>query len=220
MESKKCSVCEEKKSLNEFYSQDKKRKNGEKYIYYNPECKECTKKRSTKWIKNNPERYQEIRQLTEEKPRTKLLKRKMNERLIKEGKRKKWQQENKEKISEYNNQRKQHKTHDINENEWENCKNYFNYRCAYCDLPIEDHYINFKGKIQLGDFHKEHVDHAGNNDLSNCIPSCKSCNCMKHEFSLEGWYREDNELCDSYSFERLQKIYKWVNEDYKKYQET
>jgi hypothetical protein len=219
MESKQCSVCEEIKPLNEFYSQKKKRKNGEEYIYYNPECKDCTKKRSTKWIKNNPERYQEIRQLTEEKPRTKLLRRQMDEKLRKEGKRKKWQQENKNKISEYNKNKLVNRTHDISDEEWESCKNYFNYRCAYCDLLIEEHFIVYAGKLKWTDFHQEHVEDKGANDLSNCIPSCKSCNSKKNEFSLEEWYREDNVLCEVYSGERLDKIYKWLNEDYLKYKE-
>lgn len=183
-------------------------------------CKECTKRRSSKWQKDNPERYKEIRKGTEAKPRTKLLKREMSRKLIAEGKRKDWQINNKDKISQYNKNRRQNKKHKISNNEWEACKNYFNYRCAYCGIAIENHYIVFRGKNQLGDFHKEHVDHDGANDLSNCVPSCKKCNCKKHDFILKDWYRDDNELCDSYSIERLHKIYRWLNEDYKNYQET
>lgn len=180
-------------------------------------CKECTKKRASKWQKDNPERYKEIRKGTEEKPRTKLLKREMNQRLLKEGKRKDWQNNNKDKISEYVRNKRENKTHNISNEEWENCKNYFHYRCAYCGLAIEEHYIRFKGQIRLGDFHREHVDDKGANDLSNCIPACKSCNSKKNILTLDEWYSNENELCGCYSFERLLKIFKWLKEDYKQY---
>lgn len=64
------------------------------------------------------------------------------------------------------------------------------------------------------DLHKEHVDDSGANDLSNCVPSCQSCNSSKNIFSLEEWYTEDNL---NFTEERLSKIYRWLNEDYLKY---
>jgi len=33
--------------------------------------------------------------------------------------------------------------------------------------------------------HKEHVDDNGANDLSNCVPSCQSCNSTKNLKTLE-----------------------------------
>jgi hypothetical protein len=106
------------------------------------------------------------------------------------------------------------KKHEITKNEWENCKNYFNYRCAYCGLAIEEHYIIYNGILKLGDFHRDHADDEGRNDLSNCIPACKSCNTSKSNKDLLEWYDVDN---DNFNTERLFKINKWLNEDYLKY---
>jgi hypothetical protein len=190
-----------------FYTNKSSKQDG-----FNTYCKNCTKKRSSKWIKNNPERYHEIRQGTEQKPRTKLLKRQMDERLRKEGKRKKWQENNKDKLYFYGKDRRMHKTHEISKEEWELCLEYFNHSCAYCGLP-EDQAIVIYGQH----LHKEHVNPNGSNDLSNNIPSCKSCNSKKHNYTLEEWYKEDNELCGDFSYERLDKINKWLEVDNKLY---
>lgn len=91
------------------------------------------------------------------------------------------------------------------------CKQYFNYECAYCGLPLEEHYIIYAGNLILGDFHKEHVDHFGSNDLSNCVPACKSCNSSKHDFEFNKWYNTDNH---KFNIERYNKIIKWLNVDW------
>lgn len=110
--------------------------------------------------------------------------------------------------------RKLHKQHDISKEEWETCKQYFNYKCAYCGLPIEEHYRIYAGNPQKIDFHKDHYDNEGVNDLSNCIPSCGRCNGSKKGKRFEDWYPE---LSGAFSEERLDKIIKWITEDYKLY---
>jgi NAD-dependent DNA ligase len=60
------------------------------------------------------------------------------------------------------------------------------------------------------DFHKEHVEHNGNNDITNCVPSCKSCNSSKHVSDLEEWYTPDNSI---YCEQRLIKIKHWLSQD-------
>lgn len=127
------------------------------------------------------------------------------------GKQLEWQRNNKDKLKKYNSQ---HKNHEITNDEWEDCKNYFYYRCAYCGLPIEEHFVPFNGEIIHSDFHKEHVNHNGENDLSNCVPSCKSCNCSKWTYSLEEWYTVKNK---HFNEQRLSKISKWIKIDYQKY---
>lgn len=102
-----------------------------------------------------------------------------------------------------------HKDHDINKHEWDSCKQYFNYECAYCGMAeqeAKERYNNF--------LHKEHVDCNGNSDLSNCVPACKQCNSEKHTFELDDWYREEN---DKYSIDRYNKIIKWLQSDHKNY---
>jgi hypothetical protein len=206
---KTCSICGENKPLSEFYAQKKTKKNGDTNIYYNPECRECTKKRSNKWEIENPKQRKELKKKYDSKPERRLNRRELSRRLREDGKILEWQRSNPDKIKSYN---ELHRNHSISNEEWERCKNYFNYRCAYCGLKIEEHYVKFKGKTILGDFHKEHVDHEGANDLSNCVPACKRCNTSKWIFPLEEWFNEDNE---NFSKERFGKINKWINGDYK-----
>lgn len=203
--------------MSEFYSQKKKKKDGTEYIYYIPYCKECTVKKSMDWQKDNQEQYKKrLHYYIKNKEWRIKQDRENSKRRRENGKQLEWQRNNKDKVNKHNINRKLHKKHDITDEEWENCKNYFNYRCAYCGLPIEEHWIRYKGQLKLSDFHREHVDHNGSNDLSNCIPACKECNSSKHDKVLEYWYKPNNELwCTVYSYERLQKIYKWLNEDYK-----
>jgi hypothetical protein len=54
IEYKKCSICEEWFLCNEDYFYKNK---GNKSDGLNPECKECTKKQSSNWIKNNPKQF-------------------------------------------------------------------------------------------------------------------------------------------------------------------
>jgi hypothetical protein len=101
------------------------------------------------------------------------------------GKNKQWQQQNPDKLRSYG---KQHRNHDISNLEWELCKEYFDHSCAYCGLSEKVHKEIYKQQL-----HKEHVDHKGANDLSNCVPACRICNSLKHIFMLEDWYSETNE---------------------------
>jgi 5-methylcytosine-specific restriction endonuclease McrA len=105
----------------------------------------------------------------------------------------------------------------VSDAEWESCKKYFDDSCAYCGLHISEHFNNYKGKMRWTDLHKEHVDDDGANDLSNCIPSCQSCNSQKWNFEFEEFYNTNNE---NYDQERYDKIIKWLNEDYKQFQQN
>lgn len=126
----------------------------------------------------------------------------------------KYQKNNPDKIKQYG---LMHQNHKITKSEWESCKQYFEYKCAYCGLPIDEHWTTYREKRKLGDFHKEHPDHNGANDLSNCIPSCESCNCQKNDKKFDNWYNEINPI---YSIERLDKIIQWLEIDYKHFTEV
>lgn len=212
---KKCSDCGENKELSEFYKQEKVNAKGKRYIYYHPRCKKCDIKKSSEWIKSNPQKAKKNfkKYIHTTKGRKAQIRKSKKYRY---SKRKQWEKNNSDKIKQYNQYRVMNKTHNISKEEWIACKEYFNNQCAYCGLPIEEHYITFKGQVRLGDFHKEHVDHDGANDLSNCVPACKECNCRKSTLSIGEWYTQENELIN-YDYNKLKKIYKWVNEDYKKY---
>lgn len=105
--------------------------------------------------------------------------------------------------------RRYNKTHDISNEQWEDCLKYFNYLCAYCGIAQEE-----AKSLYNNNLHKEHVDHEGENDLSNCVPSCKQCNSEKRQFALEEWYNDNN---SKYSKDKHLKLLKWLNKDYKKF---
>jgi hypothetical protein len=185
-----------------------------------PWCKTCAKLKSSKNQKENNIRYH--REQRKFKDAHKSYDRDRNKiyRAIPENREKLVERyrmftvNNPEKMKGYRENRERNKKHTIPKKQWDACKTYFGNTCAYCGLLIEDHWVVYNGITKNGDFHKEHVDHNGENDLSNCIPSCKSCNSLKWKFELSYWYNEDNPI---YSIERLDKINKWLTEDYKLY---
>jgi hypothetical protein len=84
---------------------------------------------------------------------------------------------------------------------------------------VKDHFVRRNEVWKWMDLHKEHVDDEGSIYLDNCVPCCQSCNSSKGNFKLEDWYNANsNRLAEGiFSAERLNKIYKWINEDYKIY---
>jgi hypothetical protein len=208
---KQCSICKEwfLESLDNFYKNNKN---------LSPYCKECEKAKSKKYSQlHNDQRYWYNKKYLSNADNRNKINKGIRERQSKNGTQRKWQQKNKGKLKVYQENRKQHGDHRINKKEWEDCKKYFDNCCAYCGLPIEKHYNMYKSEMKLTDFHKEHIDHEGSNDLSNCVPSCKTCNSSKRTQIFEDWYNESNQI---FSQERLDKIHKWLNEDYKIYIES
>jgi hypothetical protein len=205
---KQCSACLEKftATSENFY---KNKNNSDGLHSY---CKECAKSKSLKYRNENIERAREISRnyyLKDKEKHRKVVK--AWDHKNKEKKKaylKDWQQNNKDKISEYRIARS-NKKHDISLNEWENCKAYFNNECAYCGISETEAKVKYNNVL-----HKEHVDHEGANDLSNCIPACKSCNSSKHENNFEEWYSEKN---TNFTYDRLEKIVKWLSDDFYKY---
>lgn len=105
----------------------------------------------------------------------------------------------------YTTVKEKHKTtlkekHKITNEEWETCKSFFDYCCAYCG-HIEDKTDRRRLLI------KEHVDNFGSNYLDNCVPACLSCNSTKRSKKFEVWYKTS----PNFSEKRLQKVYQWLN---------
>jgi hypothetical protein len=61
MEKKICSICQIEKELSDYYSQNKKRKDGTEYIYCPPYCKECVIEKSKKSQLDNYEKSLEYK---------------------------------------------------------------------------------------------------------------------------------------------------------------
>ena len=200
-----CNRCEEwfPATKDYFY---KNKLNGVDGLF--PYCKKCNIEKSIQHIYNN---YDDFKAYLRDYDKQSWVRKQKTERqrtYVKNGGFRAWQGNNRDKISEY---AKKHQTHNITEYEWSMCKRYFNYKCAYCGLDVQkakDIYNNY--------LHKEHVQHDGLNDLSNCVPACKQCNSEKGTFLLDEWYTEDNY---KYNADRHNKVIKWLDTDYKKYLE-
>lgn len=85
------------KPKSDFYYQKRHSKLQGDFIYYYPECKECTKKRSFAWNENNRERFREnLNNYTKTENRQKGMRRNSaNQRLS--GKQRAWRLNNKDK---------------------------------------------------------------------------------------------------------------------------
>lgn len=173
-------------------------------------CKQCSSRKSKEWALMNPEREQILRLRKRKTPCALEYKKKARLKARKSGYKREYDRRPEVKARKYSNR---HRNHDIAEREWLDCKQYFGNKCAYCGLPIEEHWVTYKGTTKLGDFHKEHKDDDGANDLRNCIPSCESCNSKKWKFLFEEWYRKQ----EFFTQERYDRIIKWCTEDYKLY---
>jgi hypothetical protein len=185
-----------------------------------PTCKRCD-------VVKNLEKYYNDGGITKERtikaasiryhtvPSDKEIKLKNGIRQRETGYQAKWLRSKvgKERNRIYQIYRTQHKTHEISKTEWEACKKYFNYECAYCGLSEDLHFCGYRDVMKLMSLHKEHVDHTGDNALGNCVPACKRCNSSKHTDSFEEWYFKQ----DFYNKEKYEKIIKWTKEDFVKY---
>jgi len=106
------------------------------------------------------------------------------------------------------------KEHVYYEIEWENLKKYFGYKCCYCGLSIEEHWIKYRGKVILGDLHKDHAIDQGRNDIKNMLPACGKCNSEKHNSTLNKFYNPSN---PNYTIERYLRMYQWLRYGCKQY---
>jgi hypothetical protein len=209
-ETKVCSICNDEKELNEYYSQKQKRANGIEVINYHPYCKECAKVKARKRHHENKEDANKKSREWYWSHREEVLNYMPN--YLKQPKykqkQKEWRQDNPNRVKEYGEKYKD-KQFKLPTKQWKSCKEYFSNCCAYCGIS-ELEAKNIQGK----NLNKEHAFNLGSNDLSNCVPSCTSCNSSKHMDDYIEWYIESNPV---YNMERLNKIEKWLNEDHKKY---
>lgn len=208
---RKCTTCEEwKLEIEEnFYLMNKKIPNK-----FHAECRECHKERSKINGNNNKQRrsayFKEWHKRNKERMNEKCRQWMIDNREYAKNYIEAWRKSEDGRLwcNKYTKDKLSH-VHKISKVEWESCKLYFDYECAYCGMPLKIH-----KKIVKQDLHKEHKDHDGSNDLSNCIPACRLCNSTKHDKDFDEWYNNSN---PNYTQERYDKIIKWTTEDYKKY---
>jgi hypothetical protein len=154
---KLCSICGEWLPCTEeyFYTNKSSLQDG---LF--PECKKCTKERAKIWTSENHEKVLIAKRKDNAKPiRKKYHREVVYKRRAKNGYFKEYREKNIDIWDKY-----KHTDHEITKQEWEQCKKYFNYSCAYCGISEKESKEKYKNKL-----HKEHVIHKGENDLSNCI---------------------------------------------------
>jgi hypothetical protein len=194
-----------------FYKQLVRTKKKGDYYKLSSWCKTCTiRKQSEYQSEHLDEQKERMRKYRKNDVKYKIYDREHSKRRRENGKHKEWLRANPDKLKYYNENRS-NKKHDITDNEWNNCKAYFDNSCAYCGID-EATAKQTQGHL----LHREHVVYDGADDLSNCVPACRDCNSYKWIFPLEIWYTEKN---PRYSSERMKKIQKWLQSDYKLYQE-
>ena len=113
---------------------------------------------------------------------------------------KKWISENKDKCRKYNQKRRASKKSNggsYTDAEWEECLEFFNYKCAYSGRKMErvsaDHIIP--------------LSKGGTSYISNIVPCELRINDSKGSKDLEEWYLAQ----EFYSDERYKKIKEWIN---------
>lgn len=204
---RQCSKCKKwlPENLSNFYMRNKSKSE----MGYAPECKECIILRSQKYNANNAQKRRDTSKkqyitnkdyFKEKNRRNKKLKPEFYRNIEKS-----WQNRNKDKIKKYYTK---HRNHDISQQEWQDCQKAFNYQCAYCGKTLDEQY-----EQNHEQFHKDHVDDDGYNDLRNCVPACTQCNTRKHKSSILDWYTQQ----EFYSLSRLNKINWWMEQGYKDY---
>ena len=190
-------------TLEYFY---KNKKNGMDGLY--PSCKRCDVQKSIQQWKDDPIEHRELHKKFE---KTKKFKKWMRKNQIEFREyRKQYIKDNKEKMKKY---AKNKRMHDITSKEWKAVQKYFNYKCAYCGKTLKQQY-----KDNNEQFHKEHVEHDGHNDIRNCVPACTNCNSTKRKRNIQELF----DSCDIINFneKNYNKIILWCKNDYLDYIET
>ena len=205
---KQCSKCDQWSEENDdnYYWMNKSKPE----IGFSSWCKKCCSKSARGWQVNHWDTMKECFKRTAKRPERKAKEKVRQQKYRDDGYFKDWGELNPGKWKEYS---KKHRNHDITESEWRNCLNIFGNTCAYCGLPIEQHIVKRNGKYIIMNFHKEHVDDDGYNDLRNAVPSCRKCNSEKHKDGLDEWYKKQK----FFTQERYNKIIWWIARGYKEY---
>jgi len=199
IETKKCIECmNEYPTTKEYFYANKSCKNGLSLI-----CKNCHKKYVKKYQEANKEKISNQKKQYYKDNKNKILeddKFYYENNKDKISKREKlYCKNNKDKMNIKNQKRRAKKygfDSTLTNEQWENIKQSFNFKCAYCGEKktlAQEHFIPlFKG---------------GEYTHNNIVPSCKSCNSSKNVKSFFEWYPKYKH----YSKEREQEILEYLN---------
>jgi 5-methylcytosine-specific restriction endonuclease McrA len=205
-----CSKCKrELPATNEYFAKSKDSKDGLRW-----QCKECSRKASREWYKENIDHVKVYDKKYSEENRELILKRKRKyleehkelerkrkredyyrNKETRKAKHKEWLENNKDKtlqrqreyykekpevfseIRQRRRSRKKNVEHNFSWEEWENCIEHFQHKCAYCGK---------KKKLQQDHFIP--LNNGGEYTTNNIVPACKSCNSGKCDRDFFEWY--------------------------------
>lgn len=188
-------------STNEFFYHNNKNS----IDFLNPECKKCSVSKATIWIKENPELFKQSYKRYMKTDSWKAYKIENNKKT--KDIMSKWRKDNPDLCKIY---AEQHRSHDITDKEWKLCQEVFQFKCAYCDKTLEQQYQQNNEQ-----FHKEHVEHEGYNDIRNCVPACTQCNSKKRQKTINELY-ENNEI-KAFTKDKYDFIMWWCTDGFQKY---
>lgn len=201
-----CSKCKIEKELNaDNFGKRRRDKFG-----FDTTCKECRKEYDKKRYKENGERLKSEAKARYWRNRDKRQKYQKNyyeqnkEECIE--RQKKWDKDNPIQRRIINNlsRCKEFGKCTLTEQEWIETLNYFDNRCAYCGMTIDDH-KQIYGEV-LNQDHLIPINKGGEYKFKNIIPSCRSCNSKKKDNDFSEWYKNS----DVYNFIREAKIKKFI----------
>lgn len=175
---RKCSFCEQYKSINDFY-RNKSNKDG-----YASMCKDCCKNSSKKWYGNNKEVHRErvYNWRTNNPEKTKEIDKRYRENnpdklRIKYEKRRK---DNPIQALLYKWTRRARKKNVggvITKKEWEDLKSCHSYKCLCCG--------KYEPEIKLSLDHVIPLALGGSNVIENAQPLCIKCNNIKNAKTID-----------------------------------
>ena len=188
---------EHRQEYNKQYYQDNKEHRQEYHKQWHQDNKEHIQEYNKQWYQDNKEHIQEYHKEYNQSEKGK-------------ARRKRYEQTEKAHIAKFNRhcrRRAKEATlgNGITVEQWQECMNFFNWKCAYSGKPLKE------GNRSLD--HITPLNLGGENEIWNLVPMYINYNSSKQDKEMLEWYKEQ----PFYSEDRLKKIYEWQEYAYNKY---
>lgn len=191
-----------------YQGENKKRKNN----LTEEEKKQRRKIYNAKRYQNNKEKIKEYSKQYKENNKEKVAQ--SNKRYREEHKEeiREWHKQNYKNNPEkyFNNRQKRRQQEElqgdgINKEQWLEMMNFFNWKCAYSDIVLDDMYRSIDHIIPISS--------NGLHEVWNCVPMYLNYNLSKRASNPLEWYKQQ----EYYSEERLNRIIEWQQYAYNKW---
>lgn len=185
METRICKDCGQELPLSEEYFYKRKKNNS-----FHIRCKKCFIERQKKYYKTHKETYHQYYEKNKEKilNYTKIYSKNNREEVNKSYLRK-FHKRKAAKISNGGS---------FTQTEWENCLKFFNYKCCYSGIDLDDKNISVDHVVPL--------KNGGTNYIYNIVCCDRLINSIKSCRDMVEWYRRQ----EYFNEDRLNKIYEWI----------